>query len=346
MVRLKPDATDGLGEPRIGRSRLAHRRNMLHVLNGDATREQLERSGVRGTLTVWADALHEGPVPAGLRADDLRRIRVRHFASQLNAPEEAIAAMARGWDDALDRYAEFEEVIFWFEHDLFDQLILIRHLHWLSTIDRGPTRFSVICIGSFPSVANFTGLGQLTPEQLATLPPLRAPITAAQIELGREGWNLYRSPDPLPLIEWWRGDTSHLPYLEGALRRHFEDYPSTRDGLSRSERQILSAMDAGHETFWDIFTACQRMEERAYMGDATFWSILERLATGRRQLIAFNEPESTFTSPSLRAAVTDIGREVLAGRSDHVDLNGIDRWMGGVHLPRRPVALGRLTLRP
>jgi hypothetical protein len=39
---------------------------MMHVLNGDATRKQLERSGVRGTLTVWADALHDGPVPAGL----------------------------------------------------------------------------------------------------------------------------------------------------------------------------------------------------------------------------------------------------------------------------------------
>jgi hypothetical protein len=308
---------------------------MLHVLNGDATREQLERSGVRGTLTVWADALHEGPVPAGLRPEDLRQVRARHFANLLGAHEQELVALVRGWDEALDRYAEFDEVIFWFEHDLFDQLILVRHLHWLSALDRGSTRFSLICIGSFPGVANFTGLGPLTPRQLATLPALRTPITGAQIELGRDAWNLYRLPDPLRLVEWCRGDTSPLPYFEGALRRHFEDYPSTRDGLSRSERQILSAVDAGHETFGDVFAACQRMEERVYMGDTTFWGILKALATGPHPLIAFNEPRPDLKSPSLRAALTEAGRDVLVGRSDHIDLNGIDRWMGGVRLTRQ-----------
>jgi hypothetical protein len=35
-----------------------------------------------------------------------------------------------------------------------------------------------------------------------------------------------------------------------------------------------------------------------------------------------------------RAAVhlTTAGREVLAGRADHVSLNGTDRWIGGTHL--------------
>jgi hypothetical protein len=30
--------------------------------------------------------------------------------------------------------------------------------------------------------------------------------------------------------------------------------------------------------------------------------------------------------------ITDVGRQVLEGRADHVKLNGIDRWIGGVHL--------------
>jgi hypothetical protein len=33
--------------------------------------------------------------------------------------------------------------------------------------------------------------------------------------------------------------------------------------------------------------------------------------------------------------VTAAGREVLAARADHVRLNGIDRWIGGVHLAGR-----------
>ena len=30
--------------------------------------------------------------------------------------------------------------------------------------------------------------------------------------------------------------------------------------------------------------------------------------------------------------LTDTGARVLAGDADHVTLNGIDRWIGGVHL--------------
>ena len=35
---------------------------------------------------------------------------------------------------------------------------------------------------------------------------------------------------------------------------------------------------------------------------------------------------------------TDTGREVLEGRADHMALNGIDRWLGGVHLKGGKVA--------
>jgi hypothetical protein len=37
-------------------------------------------------------------------------------------------------------------------------------------------------------------------------------------------------------------------------------------------------------------------------------------------------------------ALTDAGRRVLDGAADHVALNGIDRWIGGVHLVGRDVA--------
>ena len=45
-------------------------------------------------------------------------------------------------------------------------------------------------------------------------------------------------------------------------------------------------------------------------------------AAGGRRPVAYGTP--------LR--LTEAGREVLAGRRDHVALNGVDRWIGGVHL--------------
>jgi len=37
-------------------------------------------------------------------------------------------------------------------------------------------------------------------------------------------------------------------------------------------------------------------------------------------------------------ALTEAGRRVLDGAADHVELNGVDRWIGGVHLLGREVS--------
>ena len=44
------------------------------------------------------------------------------------------------------------------------------------------------------------------------------------------------------------------------------------------------------------------------------------------------DPPRPHTPGRQRAALTPLGREVLAGRADHPALNGLDRWVGGVHL--------------
>lgn len=320
---------------------------LLHVLNGDCTRGGVERSGVPGDLTVWADVLHEGPTPAGLSRDAWRSARASHLASLDGQSEEQILEGLRRWDAALDRYREYDEVVFWLEHDLFDQLLLIRHLHWMSTLnDRTDTTFSLICIDSFPGVEHFTGLGPLRPEQLATLLGVRVPISEDQIALGQTAWDAYCAPEPLRLQQWLHADTTAvrsvrlqpdlggLPLLRGALVRHLQDYPAFRDGLARSERQILTAVEEGALSPVAAFLATQRMEERIYMGDSTFWSIVRRLATAREPLLAIRssgDPSSELL-PDARLELTRSGREVLGGRADQVAINGIDRWMGGVHL--------------
>jgi hypothetical protein len=119
-------------------------------------------------------------------------------------------------------------------------------------------------------------------------------------------------------------DTSVLPFLDGAVRRHLEDFPARATGLSRSERQMLEAVADGHATFAEIFVACQEKEERVYMGDTLFRAILDRLVSAPHPLLTRDSAE--------RYALTPTAHDVLAGRSDHIAVNGINRWMGGTHL--------------
>ena len=52
----------------------------LHVANGHCTTALIERAGLRGKTSIWADPLHEGPVP-DVGDDQLIRVRAAFIAN-------------------------------------------------------------------------------------------------------------------------------------------------------------------------------------------------------------------------------------------------------------------------
>lgn len=311
--------------------RQAPARRMLHVMNGDIAAELIRAAGVSGEVAVTADVLHEGPVPGGLPPERWRKVRARYLAESGYADYDSALADLTHRDHMLEDYRSYDEVVLWFEHDLFDQLLLIRVLDGFAGRNLGGTELSMICIGEFPGVAPFHGLGQLTPPQMASLLPRRQRVNEGQKLLARDTWRAFCAPDPTGLEALLGRDTSPLPFLAGALRRHLEELPWTSDGLSRSERQILRGLAEGASTFEELFRATQRMEERVYMGDWSFSRILRDLASPPRPLLRL-EAAPSGTVRAQQVSLTATGREVLDGRDDWVRIRGIDRWLGGVHL--------------
>ena len=309
----------------------------LHVLNGDSTRELLERSSVPGTFAVWADVLHDGPVPPieddpdGVR---WREVRARFIAGRgWGSYEEVLASLGR-WDTMLARHAEYDEIVIWCEHDLFDQLLLIRHLSWFADRHLGGTTLSLICIGEWPGRPHFKGLGELAPDDLASLLGTRQRVTQRQHALGRRAWRAYTAPDPRAIERFLDEEEidAALPFLGGALRRHLEEFPAVHDGLARTDRQLLQLIAGGTTRLGELFPAIHRLERQFFIGDSSFLVRLRRLADGPRPLVRVEEgAEEWWRTGS--ATLTEDGRDVLAGRADGVRLaGGIDEWRGGVHL--------------
>jgi len=309
----------------------------LHVVNGDATAERLQESGVAGRITVSADVLYEGPAPLGLSPERWRRVRAQFLAeSGYDGYEQALARLS-GWDRAIEAYRSYDEVVLWFEHDLFDQLLLIRLLAWFQAQEMGLTGVSLISIGEHPEIPRFVSLGQLLPRQLAVLPDERRRVTEEQLLLGRDAWRAFCSPEPAVLVSFLARDTSALPFLDGALRRHLEEFPSVWNGLPRTEHQALSLAAAGPIPFANLFRAVQEMEERAFMTDLSFGQRIRLLAIGPRALLRLDPPATRFLQHQ-RVSITPAGLEALDGREDWVRLRGFDRWLGGVHLHGREAA--------
>jgi hypothetical protein len=308
-------------------------------LNGDSVRGTLERSDVPGAFAVYAEILHEGPVPPDSGTRSWREARSRYLSGRDYLPYADAMRNLETWDAKLEAYPDYDEVVLWFEHDLFDQLLLIRHLDWFARRPLGRTALSLICIGEFPGFEPFHGLGQLNAEQLTSLLGTREPVSARQVALGVEAWRAFTASDPTELDTLARtGDTRALPFLAGALRRFLEDYPAVTAGLPRTERHILELLAAEPLTPKRLFVTEQRLEERVYMGDTTFWMRVLDLAGGATPLLSLDvEPLEADVSgglvlPNGTVTITDAGRAVLAGAADWVRLNGFDRWLGGVHL--------------
>ena len=287
---------------------------MLHVTNGDSTVAIMERARLGGETVPWRDVLHEGPVPALPRAE-LRRVRAEHLATLGPTGAAEVEAGLRARDERLDTaIADGEPVVLWFEHDLYDQLQLIQVL---SALHDRPEHVELICVGSFPGRPGFAGLGELDAEELASLWPVRTAVTPEHVHIARAAWDAVRGEDPRALARVAASPDERLPYLAPALRRLLEELPGTRDGLARTERQLLEGVAAGARTREQAFLAGMAAEEAPFLGDTIAFDRLAELAP-------------LVTSGTLE--LTDSGRAVLDGRADRVELLGFDRWIGGLHV--------------
>jgi len=313
----------------------------LHRLCGDWAAETLKRSGVPGKVRVWYDGYSDGPTPARAYDDEWFALRTRGVLDRFDSPESAILGFRNMYQE-LEEYPGFAEVVLWFDPCLFDQTILIQHLDWFSRRDMGKTKLSLICIGEYPGIKKFLGFAQLRPEQMASLLETRHEVTKREIDLAAEAWNIYRSPDPMAILEFIAGDTTALPYLAQAFRRHLQRFPSIRNGLNLQEQESLEAISEGHATFADIFARVWEVENLIYFNEGMLLPYLEALASGPNPLLRMGGLEFTegirryeWPFKKITFELTNTGRDVLNGKEDRVALNGIDQWVGGVHLQGR-----------
>ena len=297
---------------------------MLHLTDGESVAGTLRGSAIHGDVSIYGDLMYEGPAPGGLSDEDWRETRARFMAEPGYATLEEARRYLKACHDALAAFSQHEEVVVWLDHRLSDQLILIKVLDWFSRRSLGAVKLSLICIGRYPGLDRFVGLGGLTADQWASLADTRLRVTDPQLRAAQAAWKAFTSPDPTAIEGFLRADTSALPFLAAALRRHLEQFPSLDNGLSRTERQALSVLHERGSLPWrKLFVAVQKLEEQIFMGDGLFHRLMAELSSVRHPLVLMADGEIT---------ITHAGRNVIEARADHIELNGIARWLGGVHL--------------
>ena len=304
----------------------------LHITNGDCAASRL-REFIGDPVTIAADVLHDGPAPE-VSDEEWYKLRAGFLADGPDRAAEIRDELA-SWDQRIAQAAADAEIVLWFEHDLFDQLNLIRTLDRIGRTGHHPLRTSMICIDRFPGVERFVGLGQLSAMQLATLVDQRQPVTAAQLELAVRAWTAFRAPNPAALLALATEHPLALPFLADALRRFLAEYPSTANGLSTTAQYLLTAVREGPLEAGELFRRVQDREDRPFMGDWGFFDIVRSLATPSVPLVGVDPDGVARDLRGGKVSLTAAGGQVLRGDADAIALNGIDEWRGGVHLAGR-----------
>ncbi len=111
----------------------------LHITNGDATVTVMEKARLGGEVLPWRDVLHEGSVPAGLSLAQMSEVRAQFIADCGWQTRDKAWADFRARDTKLASFRKYQEVILWFEHDLYDQLQLLQILDWFAGQDFNDT---------------------------------------------------------------------------------------------------------------------------------------------------------------------------------------------------------------
>lgn len=311
---------------------------MLHIHNGDSSANIAKASSLPGEHFAWRESLITGPTPAQVSGDEWRSVRARHLSEAYGIDFQECERGLRDQEKKLSSFEGHEEVVLWFEQDLFCQINLLYLLNWLAQQDTGKTKLCLICIGEFPGKENFRGLGELNAEQMASLFPARQQVTSAQLKLAELAWAAYCSADPTDVEKVVESETSVLPFLRQALKAHLRRFPSTKNGLGSIENRGLKLIHSGTISFIDLFRRFGDAEPEYGLGDAQFWLALQRMRGARQPLLRIDNGNSggrELTPDIVHNAefeITETGKSVLRDEADFVELNGIDVWLGGVHV--------------
>ncbi len=305
--------------------------DILHITNGDSSVTLLQAGGIQGDILPWRDVLHDGPVPANLSLQELSQVRAGFIVRQGWGDFDRIAADFAERDGLLGKFKQYRKVLLWFEHDLYDQLQILQILDWLATQDLTGTDAGLICTEQY--------LGWQTPESIVGLQRFEQAIDIRHLGLATKAWWAFRQPDPSEFVQLLAAETDALPFLQGAVLRMLEEYPDITTGLGRTETQAVTLLGQNARPGGQLFGDNQKLESRIFLGDSSFWALLNGLLSAPEPLIEFQSARdkqkkisTEDKSRTLPLRITNTGIRVLSGKENYLDIASPSRWIGGVNL--------------
>ncbi len=301
----------------------------LHVRCGHDIQQQLKKCGFEGDFLPMIDPLCIGPIPSNEKG--FGAIRAQYVVDTLlpvmgrkDSVQEVAQFEQSNIHTLLDQ--QYERIVFWVEHDAYDQFMLLRGLSLLEETEG--KIIEIIQFNQFPGTERFIGFGQLPAEAIRSCWQHRKPVTAKLFSQAKRCWQALQAPTPQPLVNLLeQHELDCLPNIKAAITRHLQELPHSESGLSFTQYlalQILNEQNAPINVK-DWFQKHQQQEPIPTLGDVMFYALLLPLAQTENPLFTVDSLDKNWWEQQVN--ISEKGRECLNGRSTFLQ----DYWVGGIH---------------
>lgn len=264
---------------------------VLHITSGDRAGDILEKSRVPGEVFVWHDILYEGPRKPGWPDEDTLHARARFLEETTGGglDKHCVLETLRFQYAKLETAMQYDSVVLWFDACLFDQSMLCHILTCLRSL--GAASIELLCIDVFPGIEPFHGLGQLEPDQMASIYDQRRPLTEEQFLFAEWVDRAFAHQNHTDFEKLADLGEAPLPWVPAAVTRWIEEQPDAQTGFTRLERFALEAINSGCNSPAQVFSFVSNRETPPqFWGDITLWAKINALANRKPPLIRIDGP--------------------------------------------------------
>ena len=318
-------------------------RQELQVTVGPAAAGCLKgtRRFKRSDVVFDHDSLSCGPLASLASLEAWRQLRDAYWNEAFPLPQELLARGSGRADPDLVSLSRRPEVLLsaevvnvWLGLSLENQLFLAWLVELAPVIGFDPQRIRVVQFERHPVTGEAVmDVGELSSEVAAAHPP-PVPLTTDFLSDLREAWAAIAAPEPTSLFRYIEAHAHSPTVFQRAFARILGRFPRRESGLNQWELELLKRVPKGGVTKEALLTATvgQCRGELDAAGWAYLSDRLRRLASLRipQPLLSLEGPPES--DAKCMVALTARGNDVLAHRANSVEMNGIDDWVGGIHL--------------
>jgi hypothetical protein len=290
--------------------------SQLHITNGDSFTHRLEGLKLKGDIITWREMLCEGKTETNVGSESFWKTRFDFLHKNYKVSKSWFVEKTLKEYRSLCNHKQQDQIILWFEYDLFCQINMLAVISWLKT-HRRFAEVSLVCSGNEDDTDTLYGLNELSDEQILNLYENRIQLSQNDIEYADYVWQLYCSDNPIRLENLIDYDQYQYTYLSDAIQAHLRRFPTIKNGLNDVENRILEIAE----------------EERPASKKALLGKILSNQGlygfgdTQYERKISKLKPLFSSFNP---VKLTKKGKEILDGQTSYYStIRDNDAYLGG-----------------